>query len=597
VAPQVELSRDDYEKAIARILFTKETGEQIVVGTGFLVAPGYVLTCAHVVLQALGILEDDFAAHKTQPEGTITLDFLPNTSTISAQVVAWDPYQIHRGDLAGLRLLSLPPEMPKPLPLISCSCEEIEPDPHIIFGFASESGGRTDAYKPKSNAVGGRFQFHKKDDPEDDTIEPGYSGAPVWNTPRKGVVGMIATAAVSENERSKAYAIGEELLNPLVQTLFARSLYDCLQENLTPAMYRAIEKAFWLCDTDGDRSGRDALLDQLLHLAQLPSRGWQQEGREVDRLTQWALLLSVMDGLPQRLVDDLEAWVALRQFDFNELYKQANRYRQERQVSSGYTPEHIMVQIKPDEENTANVKLWVWVIGDRDRYDPLNPPEPRLKDEIVPRRDVPQFLEIWLEEESDLDEPMLHCFVARQSLGWDLDAQETQDGFTLGSQYKLVMRTDLSQSPTGRQYYSRWEKQWAAVERRQRETARSTFVRGDCSNNRPRLFKQLRNAEMAILENLPGDQVDEIFQFLARKGCWPILLWARHHEGCEQLDPLLDCAVIDLPEQVYNVRLDSRLDSLESEPGEDALGCHVTLVWEDFKVIPPTWERLDQQVC
>lgn len=597
MAEQVELSRDDYERAIARIFFTKpDTGQKTVVGTGFLVAPGYVLTCAHVVLQALGYHgKGQFEAAPAPLQQIIILEFpVASSQPIEAEVVAWEPYAIDQGDIAGLKLLTAAPPSLQPIPLIRCRCEEIQNQPHGVYGFADDVGNRTDAYRPKANAAGGRFQLWKAgNNPPDETIQAGFSGAAVWNEERRGAIGMIATAAVSKNDRSQAYAIGEELLNPLVQTLFARSLYDCLQENLTPAMYRAIEKAFWLCDTDGDRSGRDALLDQLLHLAQLPSRGWQQEGREVDRLTQWALLLSVMDGLPQRLVDDLEAWVALRQFDFNELYKQANRYRQERQVSSGNTPEHLMVQIKPDEQDAANVKLWVWVIGDRDRYDPLNPPEPRLKDEIVPWREVPQFLETWLEEESDLDEPMLHCFVARQYLGWDLDAQETQDGFTLGSQYKLVMRTDLSQSPTGKRYHSLWKKQWEAVERRQRETARSTFVRGDCSNNRPRLFQQLRNAEMAILENLPGDQVDEIFRFLARKGCWPIVLWARHHEGCEQLDPLLDCAVIDLPEQVYN----ARLDSLEPEPGEDALGCHLTLVWEDFKVIPPTWERLDQQVC
>lgn len=332
---------------------------------------------------------------------------------------------------------------------------------------------------------------------------------------------MIATATSSKSDRSKAYAIGEALLFPVVQRLFARSLYDCIQDHLNPAIYRASETAFWLCDADGG-SSQDGLLARLLDLAELPSRGWQEEEREIDRLTQWAGYFSVMDGLPSELVDVLEAWVGLRQFDFNKLYTRANRDRQERQVSSGNTLKHLMVQIKPDEENTANVKLWAWVIDDRDRYDPLEPPQPRLKDEIVPWRDVPQFLDSWLKGRRDLPELMLHCFVARQDLGWDLDAQETQNGLSLGSRYKLVMRTDLSQSPTVPQYYSRWEKQWAAVEERQREKASSTFVRGDCSSNTKRLFGQLRKAEMAILENLPNDKhkVEEIFQFLAEEGCW-----------------------------------------------------------------------------
>jgi len=597
VATQVELSREDYEHAIARIFVqNQETGKKSPVGTGFLVAPGYVLTCAHVVLQALGVHEDDFADYGDgPPEGTIMLDFLPNEYDISAQVVAWEPYDLNKGDIAALKLLKSAPERSKPIPILRCSCEEIENEEHSVYGFAQESGDRSDAYKPKANAVGGRFQFHKKDDPQDDTIESGFSGAPVWNDARKCVVGMIATAWVPKNEeqRSKAYAIPEEQLDPILKDLYARSLCDLIEQRPSEAESRvrnAVELAFWLCD-DGNRSGSDAISERLQYLTQLSNRGWQQAERDVDRLTQFAVFLAVMDGLPKSLRQGLEDWVRFCRFDFEPLYVKANQARQDRQLPSSYAPEHLIVQIKPDEQDAANVKVWLWVIGDRDRYDPLEPPPPRLKDEVVPFVELPSFLENWLEAESDLENPMMHCFVARRLLGCNLDACETQDGLTLGNQYRLVMRTDLSQSPTGRQHYTRWQQKWEALEHKHQSSARSTLVRSDCSN-KGRLLKQLRSAEMAILENLASDRVEEVFEFLAKKVGLPVALWSRQDDQCQDLDHLLDCALIDLPERVF----EERSETLDCED-KTHVGYHLSLVWEDFKVIPPTWEPFDQEAC
>lgn len=599
MAAQVELGREDYEHAIARVFFKNESGERSVVGTGFLVAPGYVLTCAHVVLQAMGINEDDFADYQQPPQGTVILDFLPNDYEIEAEVVnsAWQPYSgTETGDIAALKLKSSAPERAKPVPVLRCSIQEIENEDHSVYGFASVSGDRSDAYKPKTNAAGGRFQFHKKDDPQDDTIEPGFSGAPVWNDERKCVVGMIATAWVPKaaEQRSKAYAIPEEKLNPILQDIFARSLWDLIEQGLNEAGSRvrnALEMAFWLCD-DGHRPGDNGLLDRLRYLTELPNRGWQQDGRDVDRLTQFAVFLTVMDGLPNQLSEGLEAWVKFRRFNFETLYVQANRYRQERQVSSVYAPEHLIVLIKPDEQgNSSNVRIWLWVVGNRDSYDPLEPPLPRIENHAVPFAELPAFLDSWLEAAFDLEDPMLHCFVGRRLLGCDLDAQEIQDGLTLGNQYKLVMRTDLSQAP-GEQYTVLGKKKWEALEHQGQSPARDVFVRSDCSN-KGRLLKQLRSAEMAILENLSNDRVEDVFRFLAKKVGLPVALWSRQDAQCQDLEHLLDCTVLDLPNRVF----EERSETLDCEETTH-VGYHLSLVWEDCKVIPPTMVMpLDQEAC
>jgi V8-like Glu-specific endopeptidase len=583
----------DYEHSIARI-FAQEGN--VVVGTGFLIAPGYALTCAHVVLQAMGINEADFGTTPAPLKQIITLDFpVAGGVQIRAEVVAWQPYRIDQGDIAGLKLLAAAPAKSKPTPIVRYSLSDIQGDEHAVFGFANDNGDRTDAYKPKAHASGGRFQFYKAGNPADETIQAGYSGAPVWNDQRKCVIGMVATAMLdNKNQTSKAYAIPEESLSPVIQELFARSLYDSIRsyleatgETARQRIRSAIESAFWLCDTDGDRATSEDLLNRLLYLLTLSNRTWKQHEQEIDRLTQFAMFLAVMDGLPTELVNEVEAWVRFRGFDYYALYEKSNRYRQERQVTSADVPVHLVFQIKSDEQDAENVYVSIWVIGDRDGYDPLEPPQPRVRDHRIAFTELPIFLEQWLQQKSNLDTPMIHCFVARHLLGYELDTHPIDDnGLTLGSQYKLVMRTDLSQSPTGPQYYTRWNNKWKLLEKKLRSPARGTFVRSDCCSNKKQLLTQLRSAEMAILENLSQDRVGEVFQFLADKVALPVALWVRQNELYEELDRILDCTVCDLPERVLQERL--------AAVSETCLGSHLSLVWEDPKIIPPTMSEFSQ---
>lgn len=581
-------SIEDYTHSIARIFFKDG---QSVVGTGFLVAPGYVLTCAHVVLQAIGVSdEQEFSTYDTPPKDSIILDFpMSAGDQIKAEVIAWKPYKKDRDDIAGLKLTMPAPLTAAPVPVIRRSYEDIKDESLSVYGFPDFMGDLTHAYKVKSDAPGGRFQLYKAgDNPPDETIQAGFSGAPVWNDQRKAVIGMVATAAISTDQRSKAYAISGEELSPILQKLFAHSLYDSIGSHIgsnCQQIQHAIETAFWLCDTDGDQAKSDHLLDRFLYLGGLNNRDpklWNHNGREIDRLTQFAMFLVVMDGLPGELMNEIAAWVKFRNFNFDALYVKANRYRQERQVSAAAASPHLVVQISPDEhESQNNVVVSIWVIDDRDSYNPLEPRLPLIRDRVVAFTALPTFLETWLQEESNLDNPMIHCFVARHLLGCNLDACETESGLTLGNQYKLVMRTDLNQSPAGKQYYTRWHNKWQSLHNKQQSVAREVFVRTDCSDKR-QLYRQLHSAEMAILENLASEQVSEVFKFIADKMALPVALWVRQDELCQELDRVLDCPIMTLPDRVR----DERLEAID----ETCLGYHLSLVWEDPKVIPPTWD-------
>ena len=66
---------------IARIYNSKD----IIIGTGFLISPHRLLTCAHVVIQALGIKKTT-----EMPQDLIKFD-LPRHLTLTAKVIFWQP--------------------------------------------------------------------------------------------------------------------------------------------------------------------------------------------------------------------------------------------------------------------------------------------------------------------------------------------------------------------------------------------------------------------------------------------------------------------------------------------------------------------------
>jgi hypothetical protein len=209
---------------------------------------------------------------------------------------------------------------------------------------------------------------------------------------------------------------------------------------------------------------------------------------------------------------------------------------------------------------------------------------------VIALKNLPDFLETWIENQKVFaTEPRIHCFVARSQLGCDLDACETQSGLTLGNQYPLVVRMDVSQSPTIPQYYNRWRNKWKSLERKAQATVQTTAVRSD-SRKLPMLFKQLKKAEIGILENLDSDRIDAVFQFLSAKVALPVALWVRKDDLYSDIDRILDCTVMDLPERV----LEERQASIGDEE-KTSLGYHLGLIWDDPEIPLLTAEQIDPE--
>jgi len=592
---------DEYEQAIARIFDTKGN----VIGTGFLVAPGYVLTCAHVVLQAIGVQKEKFAEYQGQPQDSITLDFhvLASGQSIQADVVAWLPYNIEKGDVAALRLRSPAPEGATPIPLVKVTRSEVEQDEHSVYGFGKgANGGRSDAYRPKANVAGGRFQLCKVGDSTDETIKPGFSGAPVWNESRECVVGMVATAVIAKDEQqSTAYAIPTKELEPVLKQIDALSLHDLLQQGLNScesdesrnALRRSIETTFQRCNpNDGDRLWQD----QLLYMAtdQPPVTGWEAESR----LIYFAVMLANMKGAPIQVYDQLKTWVECHNVHFPDLLDRFTRDMKPQEVTVSNACEHLIVTIERVEtsESDQNFRVSVWAIANLESYSPDHPrPENYLvRGEIQTLQALPQRIRELIRFKLGQVNPIIHLFLPRNLFekGIEVLPSGRRRRTILGGEYACVLRMNPSSFPRieNNQFYrDDWQQKWNQLEETVEEATASVFQEIDCQQPENDIFDALESIYAALLKNC--SDVGEWLDMVSEEWALPVALWSRDPQYQDNLEDVLDCIVQLLPDRVRQER-----DSSHQARNINTLGHHLSLVWEHPRVVPPN-EQIDPEAC
>lgn len=190
-----------FRTAIARIYRTHTNGITTVVGAGFLVGDRHLLTCAHVVTEALGI------SHNTQepPTETIQLDFplIAPGQKVKAKVVFWQPVNPPQvgEDIAGLHLEDAPPTGVSAVQLVTPS--DYWGHSFRIFGFPQGHDVGVWATGELRDAQATEWIQMEAIQVPGYQVEPGFSGAPVWDDSLQGVAGM-AIAAERKREGVKA---------------------------------------------------------------------------------------------------------------------------------------------------------------------------------------------------------------------------------------------------------------------------------------------------------------------------------------------------------------------------------------------------------
>lgn len=197
------------EAALAAAVVRVKGRDGVVAGAGFLVADDLVLTCAHVVSDAL-----DRPREKAVEAGTEVAVDLPLAGDAggaydggdrTAEVRRWIPVQPDRtGDMALLRLRDPVPGA-RPLPLVD--------PPQGVWHHAARALGFPDDH-PGGVWHSGTFRGPtgegwvqlSRNDGEGMYVKRGFSGSPVWDDELGAAVGMMV-AAEPVREAQQAFAL------------------------------------------------------------------------------------------------------------------------------------------------------------------------------------------------------------------------------------------------------------------------------------------------------------------------------------------------------------------------------------------------------
>lgn len=603
MAAQVDFKHYNYQKSIVRIWRDRTDGEDkdIAIGTGFLVAPGYVLTCAHVVLQAHKVNETAYGNYPSAPDRPVMLDFplLDNTLRIQADVVGWLPFRLNGGDIAALKLQSPAPSDAQPLPFADVDLSEIQGKAHSVYGFGNESGDCSYAYTPIAGADGDRFQLRKTEDPNDETIESGYSGAPVWyedeDEDKRYVIGIIATVAEHKN---KAYAIPRRNLEKILTKIAALSLYDvllqsveaCSDENERSDLKAEINSTFRQCNANADLEKSD-WKEQLLALLDRPvDAAWAAEGN----LVRFAMKLakkSVAERIPLSAYRSLRLWVNTQEnCEFAPLLE---RVAEERSIQPtlGLIKENFVVLIE-SETGSATEQLLVsmWAIADRDSYNSANPPGNIIFQQPYTLAEIPLLIREQIKNAFGRARPVIHLFVPPAMIdregNIEMLAIAPKGLRVLGREYPFVLRVDLN-AAGGRYgselYQQSWLDKWNSIESGLQARTSDLFESLDCSDDEGDLIYALEKVKAAIVKPHSTMSVRDLLDLAAYEE-YPLsaAIWIRN-STC-QADPscVLDGVITDFHERVRQER-----ENAHKAKAEEALGYNLSVLWEDPKIVPP----------
>ncbi len=215
--------------AIVRI---RTANGRTVIGAGFLVTNQRIFTCAHVVTIALDLLQDS----PNPSQDILRLDFplLASDSILTACVIYWQPTT----DIAVLELTTDPPAGSKPVRLVTAN--NLWAHSFRAFGFPSsyEDGVWTSGVL-RGQTAAGWVQIEDVKEPGY-WIQPGFSGAPVWDEQLDGVAG-IAVAADTDRVTKAAFMILAQALIEAWPELAERSLEAGSLEHLQMQLARLEE--------------------------------------------------------------------------------------------------------------------------------------------------------------------------------------------------------------------------------------------------------------------------------------------------------------------------------------------------------------------
>jgi hypothetical protein len=212
------------QEPLAALLVRIRSADGRVVGAGFLVGERQVLTCAHVVSQALGLAE----APVDLPQAVVSLDFafVPPRTLFTAKVVLWcPPLADGSGDIASMELQSEPPAGVEAIRF--APAEDVWEHPFRAFGFPAGYDNGVWATGRLLGRQATDWIMIEDVKAQGFAVGLGFSGTPVWDTHLQGVVGMVVAASRPVDTKA-AFVIPLDMLTaawPLIEPITRQRVF------------------------------------------------------------------------------------------------------------------------------------------------------------------------------------------------------------------------------------------------------------------------------------------------------------------------------------------------------------------------------------
>ncbi|MDV3348740.1 trypsin-like peptidase domain-containing protein [Leptothoe sp. LEGE 181152] len=585
---------DQGKCAIARI-YSNSTDS--VIGTGFLVAERYVLTCAHVIE----------AARLGSDIREIKLDF-PYLKTLPPYYteLGWQQYDKRTpGD--DFALLRLP---------ASISKEDVEPIQ--IESKTLSLGCQLSALGFPRGDTTGRFLFavNRGELPIgwvqiEDTkaqglaIEPGFSGAPVWNEDTQSCVGMIVARDRKRSDAKIGFMFSAvRLVRSPLRCLTNLTLQDILRSELGNWRDKQIQEAYRTCRPVGwDQPLQKSITKILEDLVDMPDGPAEQP-----KLLQFvACLLNQVPNIP------LQAWAEEQTPTLTELRQHMTAINLERKASASARPSlqaSLLVQLQGLKSKPGFYDIKGWFIPNIEKYN--SETGEGIDDQItydgeldlaegIALKDIPAVLANYMAQignrgDIDLKRVVVEFFLPISMMNEPVDQWLIEDDFgfkqTLAEECQVVMRS--IERTRSKRYKARgmWEKKWWQLRQNLQADACQAFVtwEADLASLRQRLS---RDTALGLkLGKCPSCEKGGELALLLATGT-PMAVWIRHDCPDQLVDwcPLLDkqvlcCSLGQLLAQVAGVRQEQTAPDSTDEILP--IGEYLTFVWEDPQRLPPS---------
>lgn len=229
-----------------------------VIGAGFLVSQKYILTCAHVVADALGLPRNT----AQMPDAEITFDFplVAAMQRFQAKVVFWLPVNPSMAveDIAGLELKDSPPDEALLAPLITS--DDWTGHRFQVFGFPEgQPNGVWATGVLRGRTAKDWVQLEGETKPGY-KLEPGFSGAPIWDGELQGIAGIAVAVDPKRPEAKVGFMIPTQILVSAWSVLGEQAIF-CPYRGLFP--FREEDTRFFF--------GRDIFTQELVNTVQKQS--------------------------------------------------------------------------------------------------------------------------------------------------------------------------------------------------------------------------------------------------------------------------------------------------------------------------------------